>query len=198
MAQHSLYLLRHGQYTNDTAPPDDPDGALTALGREQATLVAGRLADLPIATIHHSDLRRAAETAAIVAARLPGATLSPSPLLRECIPTIPPGFEAWFAHISPELIARGGEQAAAAFAAYFAPPGDPDDGAADRHEVIVGHGNLISYCVCRLLGAPPEAWLRTDIQLCAISEVVLGGPRGVSLVRHNDVGHLPAHLRLYV
>jgi broad specificity phosphatase PhoE len=195
MAQRFLFLVRHGQYAKDSALPGDSDGSLTALGREQATLAAERLAGLPAATIHHSTLRRAIETAAIIATRLPGAPLHPSPLLRECIPSIPPGFESLFTHFPPERVARDGLQAEEAFATYFAPP--PDD-ADDQHEVIVCHGNLIRFLVCRVLGAPRDAWIHTDIQLCGISEVTIGGPHRITLERHNDVGHLPPHLRLYV
>jgi serine/threonine-protein phosphatase PGAM5 len=100
-----------------------------------------------------------------------------------------------FARVSPDAVARGGPQADEAFATYFTPL--PDD-ADDRHEVIVCHGNLISFLVCRVLGAPRDAWLHTDIQLCGISEVTIGGPRRIALERHNDVAHLPPHLRLYV
>ena len=198
MGQRFLYLVRHGQYANDTAPPESQDGDLTALGREQAARVAARFAGLPVALIHHSDLRRATETATILATRLPGTPLQPSPLLRECIPAVPAGFATWFAQIAPDVLAHGKVQAAAAFAAFLVPPepDEPDD-ASDRHEIIVAHGNLISSFVCALLGAPPEAWVHVDIQLCGISEIVLGGPRQNSLVRHNDVAHLPVALRLY-
>jgi probable phosphoglycerate mutase len=195
MAQRFLYLVRHGQYARDDTLPGDPDGSLTALGREQAALVAERLAALPVAAIHHSDLRRATETAAIIATRLPGATLRPSPLLRERVPAIPTGFEPLFAHIPPDRVAQDGPRADEAFAAYFAPLlGD----AADRHEIIVSHGNLICFLACRVLGAPRDAWLHADMQLCAVCEVIVGGSRRIALERLNDVAHLPLHLRLYV
>jgi probable phosphoglycerate mutase len=195
MAQRFLYIVRHGQYAKDDTIRVVTDGSLTALGREQAALAAARLAGLPVATIHHSDLRRATETAAIIATRLPGAALQSSRLLRECIPSIPSGFEPLFTRISPERVARDAPRADEAFATYFTPL---PDGADDRHEVIVCHGNLISFLVCRVLGAPRDAWLHTDIQLCGITEVTIGGPRKITLERHNDTAHLPPHLRLYV
>jgi serine/threonine-protein phosphatase PGAM5 len=195
MARRFLYLVRHAQYAKDDTLAGDPDGNLTEIGREQAALAAARLAGLPVATLHHSDLRRATETAAILALRLPSAPLRTSPLLRECITSIPPGFEPFFAGVAPDVVARGGPQADEAFATYFAPL--PDD-ADDRHEVIVCHGNLIRALVCRVLGAPRDAWIHTDIQLCGISEVTIGGPHRIVLERHNDVGHLPEQLRLYM
>lgn len=94
MAQRFLYLLRHGQYARNGSLPGDSDGRLTMLGREQVALAAGRLAGLPIATIHHSTMRRAVGTTEAVAARFPGVTLQPSAMLRECIPFVPTGYES--------------------------------------------------------------------------------------------------------
>ena len=106
MAQRFLYLLRHGQYARNGSLPGDSDGRLTMLGREQVALAAGRLAGLPITTIHHSTMRRAVETAEVVAARFPRVTLQPSALLRECIPFVPIGYESMFARFTPDVIAR--------------------------------------------------------------------------------------------
>jgi len=68
----AIYLLRHaqsewnalGRWQGHGDPP------LSALGREQARAAAAKLAALRVESIVASDLRRAAETAAIVAAEL--------------------------------------------------------------------------------------------------------------------------------
>ena len=68
----AIYLLRHaqsewnalGRWQGHGDPP------LSALGREQARAVAAKLAALRIERIVASDLRRAAETAALVATEL--------------------------------------------------------------------------------------------------------------------------------
>lgn len=72
----SVLLIRHGE--SAPARPDVPfalvdghgDPELTEAGHAQATLVGERLAEEPIAAIYVSNLRRTAETAAPLAARL--------------------------------------------------------------------------------------------------------------------------------
>lgn len=198
MAKRILHLVRHGQYTPTTTLPDEPDGPLTNVGKEQAALIARRLAGLPASVIHHSTLQRATETARAIGALLPGVELRPAAVLCECIPTVPPGFEAHFTDVDADVLARGGPQAREAFATYFVPaPDETDRDETDRHEVIVSSGNLIRYLICRVLGAPEDAWVNMDIQQCGLCEVIVGQPRGMVLARHNDTGHLPPALQLY-
>lgn len=64
-----IFLIRHGETDANAARiVQTPDVALSARGREQACALGRRLADAGIATIVSSDLRRAVETAEIVAA----------------------------------------------------------------------------------------------------------------------------------
>ncbi|MCA9998543.1 MAG: histidine phosphatase family protein [Anaerolineales bacterium] len=193
----TLLLVRHGQYRSTAVPGSEPDGPLTDIGREQAQLTAERLRDYPVQTIHHSPLQRAVETAHILAAALPHATLNPSPLLRECIPCVPPGAERFFAHIPADFIARGEAQARAAFAAFVAPLGSGGEETAVC-DLIVSHGNLLGYLASQVVQAPAASWLRFDIQQCGIIELAVSFDNWVKLVRHNDTGHLPPNLRLFV
>jgi broad specificity phosphatase PhoE len=211
MGTRWLYLVRHGQ--NDRAKaPDELGPGLTGLGQRQAQLTAGRLNRLPISAIHHSPLRRAVETAQILAAGLAGAPLQPSPLLRECIPYLPPTFKDWFSRLTPEEaagpslegedpnslwlrlcppgtpwgdITADEHQAESAYAQFFKPTHGPE-----RHEVIVCHGNILRYFVCRALGAPPERWVNMDIRHCGLSVVMVRANGEPVLVSHNDAGHL--------
>jgi 2,3-bisphosphoglycerate-dependent phosphoglycerate mutase len=80
-----LLLARHGQ-TDDNLEPIRAQGftdtPLNATGREQAHALAERAAGMEIASLWCSDLSRAAETAAIVGARI-GLEATPDARLRE-------------------------------------------------------------------------------------------------------------------
>jgi len=79
----SIYLIRHGETALNAArvlqPPDTP---LSALGLRQAEALAERLATLDLAAIVSSDLPRAWQTAAAIAATT-GLPVLPNPLLHE-------------------------------------------------------------------------------------------------------------------
>lgn len=195
MPNRILLFVRHGQYVSTAPPAEEPDGPLTDDGREQAALTAARLQRYPARLIHHSDLQRAVETTEIISAALPDAVLQPSPILRECIPGVPPGFETHFKHIPPSFIEKGRRQARQAFESYFWPLAEGED---ERYEIIVSHGNLINYFASRAVKGPEEAWLSFDIQQCGITEMVINREGWVRLVRHNDTGHLPPRLQLFV
>jgi serine/threonine-protein phosphatase PGAM5 len=155
MARKTIYLVRHGQYTFEDSRGE---GSLTEVGREQARLTAQRLRSLPIKAIACSTLQRAVETAETIAVELSHASSRRSRSLRECVPCLPSDEAAAFAEITPEEIARGGEQASQAFDRFFTHPRR-----GDRRELLVCHGNLIRYFVCRVLRIPPEAWMRRRV-----------------------------------
>ncbi len=200
MATKTLYLVRHGQYKPTSFPPNVQDGPLTELGREQTTLLAGRLKDFPIKKIHHSPLIRAAETAALLSAEFPAVKLEASPLLEECIPCVPPATmltesqKAFFASLPASVLEEGGPQARQVFQTYF----QPAAGEEASHEIIVSHGNLICFLICQVFQAPPETWIKTDIQNCGLSEIVIQGSGPMRLSYHNDTGHLPLSRRTWV
>ena len=65
-----LYLIRHGDtvYNREGRYQGRMDVELSTLGKEQAQALGRRLADTPFTAIYASDLKRAQETAAIIAA----------------------------------------------------------------------------------------------------------------------------------
>lgn len=65
----TVILARHGEtdWNRDGRFQGHANPPLNERGREQARELAGALADQPIAAVYSSDLRRAAQTAAIVA-----------------------------------------------------------------------------------------------------------------------------------
>jgi serine/threonine-protein phosphatase PGAM5 len=187
MAPRFLYLIRHGQYDPATTT-DHRGGGLTELGVLQARYTAERLRWLEVRCIHHSSLRRASQTARIIAHSFPEVPLRASRLLWETIPAIPPGYEAYFSDKVPE---GGEQQAEEAFRHYFKPARE------SRLELVVAHGNLIRYFICRVLGLPAEAWVRMEMHHCGISQVVILPDGTPYLIAHNDTGHLPYPLQSF-
>lgn len=188
-----LYFVRHGQYQRANSPGETPDGPLTEMGAAQADLTGRRLARLPIAIIHHSTLLRARQTAEIIGHYLPGVELRPSPLLRECLPTVPADYISYLEGASPADFAQGDRQAREVFRKWFKPL--PEGVNETSREIVVSSGNLISYLIARSLGATGKQWVNTSIQHCGVSEVAIGGPRKTVLLRHDDTGHLPPYLQ---
>jgi serine/threonine-protein phosphatase PGAM5 len=194
-----LHLVRHGHNEDGAELPDgNHDGRLSELGRRQSALLGERLAGTGYTEIRHSTLPRAAETAAVLAERLPGVPLVPDDLLRECIPSRPDpgvlsaGQEAWFAEWErdlPAALVDGPRQAAAAVAALSAVTD------ADRCVLLVTHGNLIRWFAAAALGAPPHAWLFMKDDHAALTVLRYEADGRARLVRYNDAGHLPASTR---
>jgi serine/threonine-protein phosphatase PGAM5 len=197
VATRTLYLVRHGQYHQleysaeedlTMAQVNQLDGGLTPAGVEQAQLTAQRLSGLPITAIHCSTLPRAIETAEILAQEFPGVPVCGSRMLWECVPSVPPALAGHFANVLAEDLAEDGKSAEQAFDRYFRRARGKD-----THEILVGHGNLFRYFVCRLLEAPVESWVNMDSYNCGLSEVHITDV--LTLVSYNDVGHLPLYLR---
>lgn len=193
MGRRTLYLIRHGQAAYAQTDPKDVDGYLTEVGQQQALLTAERLAELPITAIYHSDLERATQTAQLIASKIPDAVLQPTSLLRECIPCLPRRATAWMKQLSPEKIKQHQHWVETAFARYFT---KAEEG--DRHDILVCHGNILRYLICRALRVPPDAWSYADIHNCGISEVAVNQQGETILISHNDTGHLPYSMRTFL
>ena len=193
MANRLLYLARHGE-SEATHAGDPEDGELTEIGRQQSELLGTRLEGIPFSAIHHSPLRRAVQTAEIVAEHLPGVPLLASALLEECIPAVPDrqsltsSQAEFFDQLPAQVVAAGPGQAAAAIQAYASPVAE------GRRELVISHGNLINWFVARALEAPDQAWLRMVDYNCALT-VIMYTPDRTRLISYNDMGHLPSSMR---
>jgi serine/threonine-protein phosphatase PGAM5 len=217
MNQRHIYAVRHGQ----RLPGNGTDRlglGITDTGKIQAEFTGERLSLIPINTIHYSTLRRAAETAKIIAEYNPNARTQGSQLLWECIPYLPADFITWYKvnrgrinqdrittplQMTPwlnlwnpetpwETIEKGFTQAQQAWTHFFRPVRE------ERHEVLVCHGNILRYFMVCALRAPLETWINADINNCGISEFVVNPGGEVMLVSHNDTGHLPVPVRTVV
>jgi len=181
MAERTLLLVRHGDYSGES---------LNATGRRQAELTAGRLSRLAVTGFHSSTLKRAIETAEIISARLDEMAFRRSHLLKECIPSIPRRFSHLRRQVARTVLADDRERADRAWRRYFRRSRNRD-----RRDLIVCHGNLIRYLVSRALGLGPRGWGAMGTNHCGITEVRVTSRGETLLIRYNDVGHLPARLQ---
>lgn len=195
----TLLLIRHGQYLASQDPAEH-GGGLTDVGREQAQLTADFCRGLAVNAIRHSTLKRAVQTAEIIASSLPDVPLTASDLLRECVPAVPPReqlsvqWREWFDSfgMTSSEFAANAAQARKAYRWLLR-------GEEPGLEIVVSSGNLISYLVARAFGAPAKSWIRTRVDLCSITAIAVTSNRGSKpLVQSiGDTAHLPKQLRLF-
>ncbi|RLP77764.1 histidine phosphatase family protein [Mycetocola tolaasinivorans] len=191
MSQY-LYLVRHGEQQD--AEHGLPDGPLSPRGRRQARLIGERLSGLPLNAAYHSPLQRAAETAELIAERLPSITLEPSALLFDCVPTgktpdTPSAYEPFFGGITDAETEAGTAQMNDAVAEFLAPK------SGERHDLIISHNFVIAWFVREVLGAPDWRWMTLDQANCGLTVIHRKPGRPWSLLTHNDLAHLPVELR---
>ncbi len=185
MATRTVYLVRHGDYQKDAE--GDKNRVLTALGRKQARITAKRIRSIPVTSLCSSDMTRAVQTAEIICRELDGMPFKRKRVLRECIPFIPPrvNHQPYFANFPRDVLKKSRQQADAAFETYFGPTRGKD-----KHEVLVCHGNLIRYLVCRVLDIPKKTWMDMGTRHCGITEVRIRPGGSMAVISYNDVGHL--------
>jgi len=198
MLDRRIFLLRHGQYDQTVQHTDG--GPLTELGRIQAQQSARYLQSYPIGQIISSTMRRAQETAALIAQEMPQAVLSQSDLLREVVPTVPRDQLEYFTHLdtSPhssfrmEQVADDRSQADAAFARFIQLHNSSLDQNPDV--LLVCHGNLMRYLICRALEMEADHWARLRINHCGLSILEISNEGNFVLLSHNERSHLPRNL----
>jgi len=185
-----LYLVRHGR-------ADPHDGPLSHAGQEQARLTGRRLKDVPFSGICHGPLPRAAQTASLIAASLPGVPVSVSDLAGDYLPSapdpagLPPAYASFVAGFSAAERSEGPERAEAALE-RFARPGD---GPEDSYELLVTHNFLIGWLVSQAMAAPSWRWLGLNQMNCAVTVLAYQPGLPAGLIIFNDASHLPPGLR---
>jgi len=198
-----LIFVRHGQtiYNVELRYQGHTDSELSELGRQQAIKVAERLRDEDVAAVYSSDLRRAGETAEIIA-RFHGLPVEADDLLREC------AFGDWegltVAEIRdayPELYqsyledsvkhrAPNGER----LESLVQRVGEAVDRIVGRHPddivVIVGHGGTIHAFICHALGASLYSFRKIRLDNCSVTVFSLDADGRWLLEALNDTCHL--------
>ena len=196
MPQRMIYLIRHGQYKSE---PDDDElgGLLTDLGQQQAQMIGALLSGMDISAMYCSSMRRAEETARIIAQSLPHLEPRPMQLLWELIPTIPAHLETYFQSLSEqtpyfniEEVPQKRELADEAFETFFRPSNNEADAL-----VLVCHGNLIRYFVCLVLDINPDKWCDMYINHCSLTSILVESDGNMVLASYNETGHLPKHMK---
>jgi len=186
----TLYLIRHGAYDSKQPGDEDVVNGLTPLGREQSRLTAGRLRAMPVefSSLTCSTMTRARQTAEIIGGSFPQLKLEATPALRECLPRT---------HRSdvtkgkaPAELDAAEAQLNRVFAKYFVPARE-----ADRHDIVVCHGNVIRYLVMKALGVDPEAWLGLAVANCSLTIIQVSPQDGLKVLAVGDAGHLPPNLQ---
>jgi serine/threonine-protein phosphatase PGAM5 len=185
----TVYLIRHGEYDKSDERDPDVGRALVPLGVAQARIVGARLRGLPVemTSLHSSTMTRARQTALVIGEEFPDLELQTSRLIRECTP--PTWREDVMADETEADLQACTEQLEEAFPRYFEP--SPD---ADRHDIVVCHGNVIRYFVTKVLDVDSMAWLGMSIGNCSLTVVTVNADGSMKLLSYGDVGHLPPNL----
>jgi probable phosphoglycerate mutase len=185
-------LVRHGEQQD--AEYGLPDGPLSPRGKRQARLVAERLGGVPFTAAYHSPLKRAEETASIMAGLLPALNPEPSSLLFDCIPSgpspdMPKAFDSFYGGITAAEIEAGSAQMADAVGEFLTPA------RGDRHDLLITHNFVIGWFVRHVFDAPDWRWMGLNQANCGLTIIRVRSAKPPVLVVHNDLGHLPVELR---
>ena len=186
----TIYLIRHGAYDLTDKGDEDVAHGLTPLGIAQARMVAVRLHGMPVVftSLTASTMKRARETAQVVAQAFPQLSVEPAPLLREVTP------RTWRTEITkdqkPEELDAAEAQLNQAFDKYFVPARD-----ADQHDILVCHGNVIRYFVTKALGVDTQAWLGMSVAHCSVTIIQVTSKRTFKVLAVGDAGHIPPSLQ---
>ena len=188
MAIKTIFLLRHGQYKSE------PTEHLTPLGRKQALLAGKRLKNIKFHKFHFSTMPRARETAQIVQKTMGyKGRLNGSDFLHECIPGFPKKLRKKHGHTDEKKLSRHKRRADRAFRDIF------KFSKKNRSELVVCHGNIIRYFVCKSLGIDTDLWTRLDIKQCGITVIQLNlKKRTKNIISHNDIGHIPLKMQTFI
>ena len=135
---------------------------------------------MPFDSAWHSPLQRAAETAEIIAAKMPALQPEPSALLFDCIPSgpapeTPKVYDPFFGSVTEAEIEAGSAQMADAAAEFLTSHRE------DRHDLLITHNFVIAWLVREALGAPEWRWLSIHQANCGLTVLTQKSGRPWSL-----------------
>jgi 2,3-bisphosphoglycerate-dependent phosphoglycerate mutase len=195
-----LLLVRHGEteWNNQQRYQGQTDTLLNERGREQARLLAARLATLPLQAVYSSDMARSRECAQIIAAPHKLVVQELVELRERCFGALEgltreeamqcewwAQFESSDAECAPpegESRTKQRERIMTAVERITA-----------RHEggnvVIVSHGGTLGQIIGAVMGVPTEKRMHIRMDNCSLSVVQYDRDRK-ALLGLNDVSHL--------
>jgi probable phosphoglycerate mutase len=196
-----LLLIRHAKndWVGERLPGQTPGIHLSEEGREEAAVLAGRMADYPLDALYASTLERAQETAAILA-KPHGLPVGDLPDLVDLDTGDLTGMSIKEAQKQPVWI---GIQA---FPSITRIPGGESlwdlqvrvvralEGVRRRHEggvvAVVAHSDVIKVAVAHYVGLPLDLFQRLVISTTSVS-LLLFTDHGARLVTMNNTAELP-------
>ncbi|MCO5143284.1 MAG: histidine phosphatase family protein [Oligoflexia bacterium] len=179
-----IILLRHGQYKKN------PE-TLTKLGIRQAQLAANRLKEYEIGRVFSSTMPRAVQTAHLVRAKIGKAIYQESDFLRECVPGFSAEERDAFGDFDDLQLELHKVQADKAYESFIT------GRKKKKNSLLVCHGNIIRYLVCKSLNIDTNLWTYMDIYQCGLT--ILRERKGrLELESLNDIGHIPSKYRTYL
>jgi probable phosphoglycerate mutase len=203
-AATTTYLLRHGETAYTAAKRFSGSGGedppLTDVGRRQAEAAARALLPAGVEAILSSPVRRARQTADVVAAAL-GLPVREAEGFREC------AFGEWDGHTFAE-VKQGWPAELAAWLGSTAvrPPGGESFDEVERRVrrardqlvaryagrtvLVVSHVTPVKMLVRLALGAPATALYRMEMSPASLTEIAWYADGNASLRRFNDAAHL--------
>ncbi|WP_206053625.1 histidine phosphatase family protein [Nocardioides iriomotensis] len=194
MPVRHLYLTRHAE--------PDAHGGLTERGVRQAVRLGQRMSAVPLTSVLHGPLPRAAETARVVAGQFASQVpVTERDAVGDYVPHVPtadqvdPEFRAealaFLADVTTGEAARGAALAAEAVRLLTG----PEQGEEGIHQLVVTHAFTIGWLVRHACGAPPWRWLGLDHGHAALTVLRYSTDRPPTVVVFNDMSHLPDELR---
>jgi serine/threonine-protein phosphatase PGAM5 len=189
----TIYLVRHGQYDHADERDEFTGRGLVPLGVAQARLLAARLKSLPVrfTTLTSSTMTRARQTAQVIGREFPGLVLRQDPAISECTPP------TWRKDVMAEVGAAEREGCVRNIEKFFREFFVPAPDAADRHDIVVCHGNVIRYLVAKVLQVDTLSWLQMSISNCSLTIVRVLPGGAMKLDAFGDYGHIPENMRTF-
>lgn len=188
-AARTIVVVRHGHYVPDPSVDEKLGPGLSPLGVAQARLAGARLAGMAnrFDALYVSPMQRARDTAAVIAADLPGQEFTVLDDLAECTP--PTRRAEIMKDEKPEDTVACKAQLDRLFDRYFKPAQG-----SERTEMFVCHGNVTRYLVTRALGVDTESWLEMSFRHASITTIRVEADGRFKLIAAGDAGHLPPNM----